>query len=172
MANVRLAATTRGRGRTNWDKPGLAAGSLIVSDPFSVFWFLDIFRCADLLGCESVPVRSFEFHSLPVRSPSWDYSSENEIVAHRDRTRLVRPIHNRGDPSENRVWHSLRPHQDLPPVTGRREFWLLIRSPVPPGACKREHHRLPPRSGVRPRATDFRNRSVANQKHHRADLRV
>src|SRR5882724_526916 len=167
MAKVRLAATTRGRGRTNCDKTVLAAGSLIVSDPFSVSWFLDIFRCADWRGCGSAPVRSFEFRSLPVRSPSWDYSSENEIVAHRDRTRFVRPIHNRADPSESQAWHSLRPYQDLPPVICRREFWLLTRSRVPPGACKREHHRLPPRSGVRPRATDSRNRSVANQKHRR-----
>src|SRR5437870_2172299 len=113
MANVRLAATTRGRGKINCDKRGLAAGSIIISDPFFVFWFRDIFRCADWPGCESAPVRSSEFRSLPVRSPFWDYSSGNGIVAHRDRTRFVHPIHNRADPSESQAWRSLRPYPNL-----------------------------------------------------------
>src|ERR1700730_1704011 len=115
MAKVRLAATMRGRGKIKCDRRGLAEGSIIASGPFSVFWFRDIFRCADWPGCESAPVRSFEFRSLPVRSPSWDYSSGNGIVAHRDRTGFVHPIHNHADPSENQAWHSLRPYRDLPP---------------------------------------------------------
>src|SRR5207253_4141011 len=167
MAKVRLAETTRGRGKIKCDTRGLAEGSIIVSGPFSVFWFRDIFRCADWPGCESAPARSFEFRTLPARSPSWDYWLENEIVAHRDRTRFVRPIHNRADPSENQAWHSLRLYQGLPPVVYRHEFWLLTQFRAPPGACKRERHRLPPRSGATPRATDSRNRSVANQKHPR-----
>src|SRR6266513_1010014 len=167
MAKVRVAARTRGRGKIKCDTRGLAEGSIIVSVPFSVFWFRDIFRCEDWPGCESAPARSFEFRSLPVRSPSWDCWSENEIVAHRDRIRFVRPIHNRADPSESQAWHSLRRYRDLPPVICRREFWLLTQSHALPGACKRERHRLPPRSGATRHATDSRNRSVANQKHHR-----
>src|SRR2546423_13790227 len=166
MAKVRLAATMRGRGKIKCDKPGVAAGSLIVSAPFSLFWFRDIFRCADWPGCESAPVRSFEFRTLPVRSLSWDYWSENEIVAHRDRTRFVRPIHNRADPPESQAWRSLRPYQDLPLVTCRREFSPLTQCRAPPGACKRERHPLPPRSAARRRATDSRNRSVVNQIRH------
>src|SRR5438046_4899279 len=146
MAKLRLAETTRGRGKIKWDTRGLAEGSIIVSGPFSVFLFPGIFRCADWPGCESAPARSFEFHSLPARSPSWDYWSENEIVAHRDRTRFVRPIHNRADPSESQAWRSLRPYQDLPLVTCRREFSPLTQCRVPPAACKREPHPLPPRS--------------------------
>src|SRR5438132_8202293 len=165
MAKVRLAATTRGRGKVKWDRRGLAAGPIIVSDPFSVFWFRDIFCCADWPGCESAPVRSFEFRSLPARSLAWGYPSDIEIVAHRDRTRFVPPIHNRADPWESQAWRSLRPYQDLPPVICRREFWLLTRSRAPPAACKRGRHRLPLRSGATPRATDSHNRSVANQKH-------
>src|SRR5437773_12453932 len=111
MSKVRLAATTRGRGRTNCAKPGLAAGSVIVSGPFSVFWFRDIFRCEDWLGCESAPVRSFEFRSLPSRFPSWVYWSENEIVAHRDRTSFVHLIHKPVDPSESQAGRRLTPYQ-------------------------------------------------------------
>src|SRR5205823_7107516 len=171
MAKLRLAETTRGRGKIKWDTRGLAEGSIIVSGPFSVFLFPGIFRCADWPGCESAPARSFEFHSLPARSPSWDYSSENETVAHRDRTRFVRPSHNRADPSESQAWHSPRPYQGLPPVICRHEVWRLTQFRALPAACKRGRHRLPPRSGATPRATDFHNRSVANQKHHRSDIR-
>src|SRR6266513_1544295 len=171
MAKVRLAARTRGRGKIKCDTRGLAEGSIIVSGPFSLFWFRDIFRCEDWLGCESAPARSFEFRSLPSRLPSWDYWSENEIVAHRDRTRFVRPIHNRADTSESQAWHSLPPYQGLPPVICRHEFWLLTQFRALPAACKRGRHRLPPRSGVRPHATDSRNRSGANQKHPRSDIR-
>src|SRR5438067_13631544 len=171
MAKVRLAARTRGRGKIKCDTRGLAEGSIIVSGSFSVFWFRDIFRCEDWLGCESAPARSFEFRSLPVRSLSWDYSSETEIVAHRDRTRFVRLIHNRADPSESQAGRSLPPYQGLPPVICRHEFWLLTQFRAPPGACKRERHRLPPRSGARPRVIDFHNRSAANQKHPRSDIR-
>src|SRR5437867_7692474 len=95
MAKVRLAARTRGRGKIKCDTRGLAEGSIIISGPFSVFWFRDIFRCADWRGCESAPARSFEFRSLPVRSLSWGYSSETEIVAHRDQTRFVHLIQDR-----------------------------------------------------------------------------
>src|SRR5437762_14318665 len=107
MAKVRLAVTTRGRGKIKCDTRGLAEGSIIVSGPFSVFWFRDIFRCEDWLGCESSPARSFEFRSLPSRLPSGDYSSENEIVAHRDRTRVVRPIHNIAHLSQHQAQRSL-----------------------------------------------------------------
>src|SRR6267378_1097877 len=167
MAKMCLAATTRGRGGINCDTRGLAAGPLIVSGPFSVFWFRDIFCCADWPDCESAPVRSFEFRSLPVRPLSWGYSSENEIVAHRDRTIFVPPIHNRADRSESQAWRSLPPYQGLPPVICKREFWLLIQSRALPAACKRERHPLPPRSGAEPRVTDSRNRSVASQKRRR-----
>src|SRR6267378_3976073 len=161
MANVLFAGKTRRRGKTGSDKRELAAGSIIVSGPFSVFC------CADWPGCESAPVRSFEFRSLPVRSPSWGYSSENEIVAHRDRTKFVHPIHNRADPSESQAWRSLPPYQGLLPVICRREFWLPTQSRALPAACKQARHHLPPRSGAKPRVTDSRNRTVANQKRRR-----
>src|SRR5207302_8398433 len=127
---------------------------------------------ADWPGCESAPVRSFEFHSLPVRSPSWGYSSENEIVAHQDRTKFVHPIHNRADPSESQAWRWLPPYQGPLPVICRLELWLPIQSRALPAARKRGRHRLPPRSGARPRVTDFYNRNVANQTRRRSDIRL
>src|SRR5438309_6970496 len=146
MAKVCFAATTRGRGGIKCDTPGLAAGPIIVSGPFSVFWFRDIFCCADWPGCESAPVRSFEFHSLPIRSPSWGYSSENEIVAHRDRTKFVHPIHNRADPSESQAWRSLPPYQGPLPVICRREFWLPPHSA--PFLSASNKKRIPFRPGL------------------------
>src|SRR5207237_10555163 len=104
MAKMRLAATTRGRGGIKCDTRGLAAGPLIVSGPFSVFWFRDISCCAGWPGCESAPVRSFEFRSLPVRSPSWGYLSENEIVVPRDRSIFVHLIHTLADSSAIQAW--------------------------------------------------------------------
>src|SRR5258708_20573840 len=160
MANALFAGKTRRRGKTGSDKRELAAGSIIVSSPFSVFWFRDIFCCADWPGCESAPVRSFEFRSLPVRSPSWGYSSENEIVAHRDRTKFVHPIHNRADPSESQAWRSLPPYQDPLPVICRRQFSLPTRSRALPASCKHAPRLLPPTSAARLRVTASPNLTV------------
>src|SRR5436309_16029581 len=101
MAKVRLAARTRGRGKIKCDTRGLAEGSIIVSGPFSVFWFRDSFRCENSLGCESARARSFEFRGLPSRLPSWDYWSDDEIVAHRQRASFVRLIVNHEDLAES-----------------------------------------------------------------------
>src|SRR5205823_12610635 len=121
----------------------LAAGSIIGGGPFSAFWFRDIFRCADWPGCESVPARSSEFRSLPVRSPSWDCWLENGIVARRDRTRFARPVHNRADPSETQAWRSLQPYRDLPPVICKREFCFQTQPATLLGQSKPDAFPLP-----------------------------
>src|SRR6476659_8504781 len=166
MANVRFAATTRGFGKTKCDTRGLAR-SIIVSDPSFAFWSPDIFRCADSADCGWAPVRSFEFRNLPVRLPFSGYWSENGIGAHQDRTKFARPIHNRASPWGNQAWRWLRQYRGLPLVVYRREFLRPNQCPGPPGAYKRERHRLLRKSGEARHATDCRNRIGASRRRRR-----
>src|SRR5205823_9257404 len=86
--------------------------------------------------------------------PFSDYWLENEIAAHRDRTKFAHPTHNRANPWGSQVWRWLRRYRGLPPATCRREFLRPNRYPDLPGACKRERHRLLRKSAEARRATD------------------